>query len=166
MPAVAEKSFTLQEKPQKLWDALSTIENWTMLGATRSFKESFQLVYEVLPGQVPGPGMKFRILSAGVPIQDWQIDEWQPPKRFTAATITTYGDYSLMNVEAKMEVVVAAVDSLDTKVDIRFELSFTHPVLGPILNLLFPIRMRMQKVLNNLADRLPKLLEDLAAAGR
>lgn len=158
--AEVEQSLKFQERPEKIWAVLSDLNNWNYLGATSSYRRSFHTTFTILEGSVPGPGMRFGISYNKDPeiLQTWEVDEWKPPNKFAASSKSCRAAYNIMTMESSLSFTITPIDTLDTRVDFRFTLTFTNPYLGRFLNTLFPTEWRLRKVLGNVCLRLPKLL--------
>lgn len=156
--AVAEKTVSLQEKPEKVWAILSTMSNWDILAKSHTFRRTIEPKFIVLEGQAPGPGMRFKVNVYNQDIQFWEVDEWTPPRRFAASSRTVSGEFFALVSNLSFEIV--PVNTLETTVNFRFELNFNNPITGPFLNLVFPTEWRLRTVLENVCKRLPLMLED------
>ena len=151
--ATVRHSIVLREKPQRVWDLVSNFNNWGYLTRPDSLLNSKKAEFQSLGGT--GQGMRFQISTNGKSGQTWQIHEWVPPRRLSAFTAASGG--GLYAVSSWFSCDIAPVDSLDTRLDMRFEIGFSHPVVGAFLNW-FIRENSLKHFLEHFADRLQKLL--------
>lgn len=148
--SVAEKTAVVQARPDKIWAIAGDTKNWPILFRPRFAMRMGNLEF------VPESGTKFVLKSDGSPVSRWEINEWQPPMKWTATMLGGYQFRSPVNMSIVFN--VEAVDTLDSKFTFRVELGF-KTALGSLLDTIFSTRTKADRIADLASTRLVKLLE-------
>lgn len=155
--AAAERSLTVQARPEQVWALISDLSQWSALTTHRNFVSVYRTDFRLAPGAVMGAGAPFSISVNGREQQSWAVESWDPPKAFSAVLKGVRN--GLFGARSSLRVAVAPVDSLTTRLELRFEFEFAHKYLGDFFNRLLSPDKAVERVLDAVCARFPALLE-------
>ena len=126
MPIV-EQSCVLRESPERLWNILSDLRNWSYLFSTRTWLRRIKPSFELLEGT--GADMSFQVSYGWSFREKWMMTQWRPPEYLAAAGRSFL--YRCPLHDAGLAFALAAIGPLETRVDCCLELEpFPPPPPG------------------------------------
>ena len=125
--ATISRSFTLLESPERIWAVLSDFPRWNRLFAMRDARRrGWGDRFAVRAGS--GAGMQLAMVNAETELfQEWIVDEWTEPSRLRLSSRSCYGSANT-HMRSAFQFDLAPVSSSETRVQIRFESEFSHPL--------------------------------------
>ncbi|MCX5795700.1 MAG: SRPBCC family protein [Elusimicrobia bacterium] len=177
--AIVEDSVSLLVPARTVWYRLIEFERWDELlwaHIPKDAKIALGDTMRLLGGE--GTEMRFGLFGGGVLKQTLRVTAWDPPKRLDLS-FEGWNPKSVVNSKNKMNdraanlmgtlgavsfacsAEVAPVSDLETRFTFRMEAAFTHPIMGPLLSLLYviPGRSAMRSSVEGFTSRFAQSFE-------
>jgi hypothetical protein len=144
--AKVQGAFNVLAPAAAVWPALADIDHWACYvpdGKSKGWGTRFSL----WPKPQAAVGAQVVMLNEeNLPVQAWEIEEWQPGARFKL--VKKEQVYPVLSFSVSFEAVLSAVSESECRVETQIDFSFTEPVLGLILNLVWPLKGDLSKFLD------------------
>lgn len=136
------RSFKVLDSAEKTWAAVSDINRW-VLALPEARNKGWGDAWSV--SQL-APGAPVAMYLGQKLVQEWQLEEWQPPRKLRLASRRWRGE-PRQSMASWIEVGVTQVSATETVVDLKLETRFNAPNFGFLLNLLIPVKQDLNRVL-------------------